>query len=165
MTERIQQAHYLNYINYLLRSTITTVEDPGFTSYTSPMASSSKTKKSRARRVWQLLFDFLISSAPRALNSLRQDEGRTMRSLADEWRCDASNATWIIDRLEHAGLAVRRAAPNDRRVKLVLLTPKGVRVKNDVMEAFYTAPPELLALDSAELAALERLLHRLTRTP
>ena len=180
MTERIQQAHYLNYINYLLRSTITTVEDPGFTSYTSPMASSSNTKKARARRVWQLLFDFLISSAPRrtdvlgrfrltpndsrALNSLRQDEGRTMRSLADEWRCDASNATWIIDRLEHAGLAVRRAAPNDRRVKLVLLTPKGARVKNDVMEAFYTAPPELLALDSAELAALERLLHRLTRT-
>ena len=80
------------------------------------MASSSKTKEARARRVWQLMFDFLISSAPRrteilgrfgltpndsrALNSLRKDEGRTMRSLADEWRCDASNATWIIDRLE-----------------------------------------------------------------
>ena len=144
------------------------------------MASSSKTKEARARRVWQLMFDFLISSAPRrteilgrfgltpndsrALNSLRQDEGRTMRSLADEWRCDASNATWIVDRLEGAGLAVRRAEPNDRRVKRVVLTAKGARVKNDVRDAFYTAPPELLALDSTELAALERLLDRLTRS-
>lgn len=144
------------------------------------MASSSKTKEARARRVWQLMFDFLISSAPRrteilgrfgltpndsrALNSLRQDEGRTMRSLADEWRCDASNATWIVDRLEGAGLAVRRDEPNDRRVKRVVLTAKGARVKNDVRDAFYTAPPELLALDSTELAALERLLDRLTRS-
>lgn len=144
------------------------------------MASSSKTKEARARRVWQLMFDFLISSAPRrteilgrfgltpndsrALNSLRQDEGRTMRSLADEWRCDASNATWIVDRLERAGLAIRRDEPNDRRVKRVVLTAKGARVKNDVRDAFYTAPPELLALDSTELAALERLLDRLTRS-
>jgi DNA-binding MarR family transcriptional regulator len=87
-----------------------------------------------------------------------------MRSLADEWRCDASNATWIIDRLEGAGLAVRRAAPNDRRVKLVVLTAKGARVKREVLEAFYTPPPELLALDSTELAALERLLDRLSQS-
>ena len=143
------------------------------------MASASKSKDARARRVWQLMFDFLISSAPRradvlgrfgltpndsrALNSLHQDEGRTMRSLADEWRCDASNATWIIDRLERAGLAVRRDQPNDRRVKLVMLTAKGARVKSDVMDAFYTPPPELLALDRAALAALERLLDRLTQ--
>ncbi len=144
------------------------------------MASSSKTKEARARRVWQLMFDFLIDTAPRrteilgrfgltpndsrALNSLRQDEGRTMRSLADEWRCDASNATWIVDRLERAGLAVRRDEPNDRRVKRVMLTAKGTRVKSDVMDAFYTAPPELLGLDTKELAALERLLERLTRS-
>ena len=144
------------------------------------MASSSKTREARARRVWQLMFDFLISSAPRrtailgrfgltpndsrALNSLRQDEGRTMRSLADEWRCDASNATWIVDRLERAGLAIRRDEPNDRRVKRVVLTAKGARVKSEVRDAFYTAPSELLALDSTELAALERLLDRLTRS-
>lgn len=86
-----------------------------------------------------------------------------MRSLASEWQCDASNATWIVDRLERAGLAVRRDEPNDRRVKLVVLTAKGARVKSDVMEAFYTAPPELLALGGTELAALERILRRLAR--
>lgn len=141
------------------------------------MATSTKTKAARAGRVWQLMFDFLIGTAPRrtdvlgrfgltpndsrALGSLRQDAGRTMHALADEWRCDASNATWIVDRLERAGLAIRRDDPNDRRVKLVLLTAKGARVKRQVMEAFYTAPPELLALDSTDLAALERILQRL----
>jgi DNA-binding MarR family transcriptional regulator len=143
------------------------------------MATSAKTKDARARRVWQLMFDFLISTAPRrthvlgrfgltpndsrALGSLSQEEGRTMRSLADEWRCDASNATWIVDRLERAGLAVRRDRPNDRRVKLVLLTAKGARLKSEVMDAFYSPPPELLALDAATLSALERLLARLSK--
>jgi DNA-binding MarR family transcriptional regulator len=144
------------------------------------MATSSTTGGARARRVWQLMFDFLMSTAPhrtevlgefgltpndsRALGSLRPDEGRTMRSLATEWRCDASNATWIVDRLERAGLAVRRAEPNDRRVKLVVLTAKGARVKREVMEAFYAAPPELLELDSADLATLERILEQLKRS-
>src|SRR5690242_13049405 len=143
------------------------------------MATSSKSKEARARRVWQLMFDFLMRTAPhrtdvlgrfgltpndsRALSSLSQEKGRTMRSLADEWRCDASNATWIVDRLERAGLAVRRDQPNDRRVKLVLLTAKGVRLKAELMEAFYAPPAELFTLDAAELTSLERLLERLPR--
>ena len=87
-----------------------------------------------------------------------------MRSLADEWRCDASNATWIVDRLERAGLAERRSVPNDRRVKLVVLTPKGAKTRTELMEAFYATPPELLALDNAELETLQGALERLVKT-
>lgn len=171
---------YLKYIHYWTMSTITPIEPSGFRTYYSAMATSSTTRAARARRVWQLMFDFLIGTAPhrtdvlarfgltpndsRALGSLRQDEGRTMRSLAAEWQCDASNATWIVDRLEHAGLAVRRAEPNDRRVKLVVLTTRGARVKAKVMGAFYSPPPELLTLGSADLAALERILEQLKQT-
>jgi DNA-binding MarR family transcriptional regulator len=123
------------------------------------------------------MFDILMRSAPRrtevlgrfeltpndsrALGSLDPHTGRTMRSLADEWRCDASNATWIVDRLERAGLAERRSQPDDRRVKLVVLTPKGVKTKADVLDAFHETPPDLLELETAELAALERILKRL----
>ena len=46
----------------------------------------------------------------------------SMRVLADEWTCDASNATFIVDRLEERGLAERRSVPEDRRLKLVVLT-------------------------------------------
>ena len=42
-----------------------------------------------------------------------------MRSLADEWECDPSYATWIVDRLEALGLAKRQVVLHDRRVKLV----------------------------------------------
>ena len=78
------------------------------------------------------MFDFLIRSAPhrtrslakrgltpndsRALFSLAADQGRSMRSLADAWQCDPSNATWIIDRLETLGLAERQAVASDRGV-------------------------------------------------
>ena len=123
------------------------------------------------------MFDFLMRSAPRrtdilgrlgltpndsrALGSLDPREGRTMRSLADEWQCDASNATWIVDRLERAGLAERRGDPADRRVKLVVLTPHGAETRAEVMARFYATPPELLRLGPADLHALERALEKL----
>jgi DNA-binding MarR family transcriptional regulator len=84
-----------------------------------------------------------------------------MRSLAEEWGCDASNATWIVDRLETVGLAERRMVPHDRRIKLVTLTPKGLKTKADLMEEFYTPPPELLDLDRVDLEVLRRVLENL----
>ena len=77
-----------------------------------------------------------------------------MRSLADAWGCDASNATWIVDRLEARGLAERRAKPGDRRVKLVVLTPEGLRTRQRLQQGMYEPPPALLALSAAELRAL-----------
>lgn len=84
-----------------------------------------------------------------------------MRSLADEWECDPSNATWIVDRLEKVGLAERRTVPNDRRVKLVALTPKGQKTRTELMKEFHQPPPELATLDRKELVALDRILVKL----
>ena len=143
------------------------------------MANSSRTRTAGARRIWQLMFDFLMRTAPdrgrslgrrgltpndsRALASLGPEEGRPMRSLADEWECDASNATWIVDRLERLGLAERRADPLDRRVKLVGLTARGVKTKAELMEEFLTPPAELLEMDQRDLRALQRALEKLPR--
>jgi DNA-binding MarR family transcriptional regulator len=85
-----------------------------------------------------------------------------MRSLADEWECDASNATWIVDRLERFGLAERRTVPHDRRVKLVVLTARGVKTKAELMEEFLTPPAELLDMAPIDL---ETLLHALEMFP
>jgi hypothetical protein len=52
-------------------------------------------------------------------------------------------------------------AANDRRVKLVVLTARGVRTKEELLQEFRTAPPELLALDRSDLEALEELLQKL----
>jgi len=53
----------------------------------------------------------------------------TMRSFAAELSCDPSNVTGLVDRLERLGLVERRPDPTDRRVRLLLLTAKGKRLR------------------------------------
>jgi DNA-binding MarR family transcriptional regulator len=84
-----------------------------------------------------------------------------MRSLAEAWECDASNLTWIVDRLETLGLAERKTVPHDRRVKLVVLTAKGLKTKVALMKEFHTPPAELLHLDHVDLEDLQRVLEKL----
>ena len=55
-----------------------------------------------------------------------------MSSLAGMLFCDASNVTGIVDRLEARGLIERRPAAQDRRVKLLALTPAGEQVRATV---------------------------------
>jgi DNA-binding MarR family transcriptional regulator len=144
------------------------------------MSSRSAAQQKLARHVWVLMFDFLMRTSPdrtkslarrgltpndaRALSALDVEDGRTMRSLAEMWGCDASNATWVVDRLEKFGLARRYTASHDRRVKLVVLTPKGERTRAELMEEFHRPPADLLALDRSDLEALQRLLQKLAVT-
>lgn len=131
-----------------------------------------------ARRVWQALFELLVRSAPlrtaslarrrltpndsRALFTLDPGSGRSMRSLAEEWQCDPSNATFIVDRLEQLGLASRQRLRQDKRVKLVVLTRKGEKTRTELLDEFHEPPPEFDRLGRADLEALESVLHKLT---
>ena len=139
--------------------------------------SDSRNKTAIAADVWRRIFDFIIATHTqrdavlqrfgftpgdsKALMHLESDEGRTMRSLAEHWACDASNATWMIDRLEQRGLVERRPMAGDRRVKKVALTPLGVETKAALREALYEPPPELVELPLADLEALRDALQRL----
>jgi DNA-binding MarR family transcriptional regulator len=134
----------------------------------------ARDKAALAADAWKRMFDFFMRTGvqrgrvlakmgltpndARALSALDVPGGRTMRSLADEWGCDASNATWIVDRLENRGFAERRAVAGDRRVKLVVLTPAGAKVRQKVLEGMYEAPPELVALPRASLEVLRNSL-------
>jgi DNA-binding MarR family transcriptional regulator len=100
----------------------------------------------------------------RALMALDPSEGRTMSELADAWTCDASNATFIVDRLEERALAERRTVATDRRVKLVVLTPRGAELRGRVLQRFFEPPPELLELSRADLEALREAAGRLPVT-
>ena len=97
----------------------------------------------------------------RALFVLDRTHGRSMSELPDEWLCDASNATWIVDRLEERGLAERRTIPTDRRVKLVVLTATGDRTRHEMIRTLYEPPPELLELDLEDLKALRDAVAKL----
>jgi DNA-binding MarR family transcriptional regulator len=100
----------------------------------------------------------------RALMALDPSEGRTMSDLAEAWSCDASNATFIVDRLEERALAERRTVATDRRVKLVVLTPRGAAIRGRILQRFFEPPPELLALSRADLEALREAAERLPVT-
>lgn len=85
-----------------------------------------------------------------------------MRSLADAWKCDPSNATWVVDRLEKLGLAERQSVPHDRRVKLVALTKKGQKTRTGLLKEFHRPPLEFAGLDRDDLESLLHVLSKLT---
>jgi DNA-binding MarR family transcriptional regulator len=146
-----------------------------------PMATPRVAIEVLAKRVWSELFDLLVRSASvrtrslakrgltpndsRALFSLDPQSGRSMRSLADEWDCDPSNATWIVDHLEELGLATRQPVLHDRRVKLVVLTRKGQKTRTELLQEFHQPPPEFKGLARADLEALERVLTNIGPAP
>src|SRR6185436_20285294 len=57
-----------------------------------------------------------------------------MGQLAETLACDASNVTGLVDRLEARGLVRRRPSAEDRRVKVLALTPSGARVRARLVE-------------------------------
>lgn len=97
----------------------------------------------------------------KALSVLDPDEPRPMGALADALTCDASMATWFVDRLEEKGLVERRPLPVDRRVKTVALTPLGVKTRDRIRGALMVPPSELVALDTDRLEALRVALKAL----
>jgi MarR family transcriptional regulator, organic hydroperoxide resistance regulator len=83
--------------------------------------------------------------------------GRVAQTLA----CDASNVTGLVDRLESRGLVRRRPSDDDRRVKVLDLTPAGCRLRTDLVNRMAVPPPILSRLSVREQRALIRILRRL----
>ena len=147
------------------------------------VARSATSKRALAAEVWKLMADFAAASfrqsaraqlmeelglTPahyRALSILDPEEPRPMRALASTLCCDASMATWLVDRLEERGLAERRTPPNDRRVKTVVLTPLGIAARDRLRESFYDPPAALMDLDVSSLESLRHELGKLPASP
>jgi DNA-binding MarR family transcriptional regulator len=83
-----------------------------------------------------------------------------MRHLAQALACDNSNVTGIVDRLEARGLVERRAAPNDRRVKMLVVTPAGAALRRRVKERMEEPPEPLKRLTEDEQRTLRDLLRK-----
>jgi DNA-binding MarR family transcriptional regulator len=98
----------------------------------------------------------------KALLELEPGSGRSMRSLAEMWNCDASFVTVVVDGLERRGLVERRVADYDRRIKTVELTPDGVATRERALDAVYAPRAGFLALTSTEQVELAGLLGKMT---
>lgn len=81
-----------------------------------------------------------------------------MRELVALLRSDAPNVTVAVDELEERGWVVRTPHPDDRRAKLVDVTPAGRRAARKAESILAKPPKGFERLDDAELAELARLL-------
>src|SRR5262245_2823567 len=98
-----------------------------------------------------------------ALMNLQPDEPLKLSDLAGKLRCDNSNVTGIADRLEAAGLAQRVPHPTDRRVKTLLLTEQGARVRRSYQERLSHTPAAIEGLSDGDATALVEILQRATQ--
>ncbi|MEV6232508.1 MarR family transcriptional regulator [Saccharopolyspora shandongensis] len=100
----------------------------------------------------------LTASQVVALREL--SEPITARELAARMSCEASNATFVVDRLEQQGLVERRPHPTDRRAKQIVLTPAGRRSRTTVVRRLSTQSP-LTPLTATQQETLRELLQAL----
>ncbi|MFJ4337706.1 MarR family winged helix-turn-helix transcriptional regulator [Streptomyces sp. NPDC088915] len=84
-----------------------------------------------------------------------------MRRIAQKLKCEPSNITGIVDRLEARGLVERRSAPDDRRVKLAAPTDEGRTVARRLRESLDFAREPLGELTEVERTLLRDLLKRM----
>jgi DNA-binding MarR family transcriptional regulator len=139
----------------------------------------ARSKKELAGDVWRLMARFTMERVQsgehfallrelgltpghlKALTIIHPDEPRPMGVMAEAMRCDASQVTWLVDRLEERGLVERQTLPTDRRVKSIALTPRGVEVRRLLLDKLFEPPEELLSLDAVSLEALREHLEKL----
>jgi DNA-binding MarR family transcriptional regulator len=145
------------------------------------MTSESVPIGDPAAEVWRLAFEVLQQrkeelpalaahfglnpGAMHALLHLDPDEPQSMSALAGAWKCDASNVTWLVDRLEERGLAERRPHPHDRRIRTVAMTAKGAKVRRKIEERMFAPPDALRALPARDLLTLARILRKVVPDP
>ena len=136
--------------------------------------TTATTKNEVASDTWSLLQELVFSDRPRWMTIIREydlipphwialqtlDEPKPMGELAKQLSCDNSNITWITDRLEERGLVTRTQAEHDRRVRLLVLTAKGQRLREEI-SARLAEPPEAIAkLSRADQRKLREILGR-----
>ena len=86
-------------------------------------------------------------------------EPMPMRRLAQKLKCEPSNVTGIVDRLEARGLVERRPDPDDRRVKLAAATEEGAGDRRQLRESLDFAREPLAELSEEERTVLRDLLQ------
>jgi len=131
--------------------------------------------ESEACRAWQLLTRFFFAQrahlpasgaefdlSPVQCHVLQLIEpGRPlpMSRLADTLSCDASNVTGLVDRLEARGLVQRQPSARDRRVRVLQLTPAGVRLRMRLLRQMAAQSLPLSRLSFNQQRTLVKLLE------
>lgn len=112
---------------------------------------------SAKHQVMAISSEFGLTSM-QAMTLLLTDNGkpRSMSNLCKIYGCDASNITGIVDGLEQKQLVSRQSHPNDRRIKIIKLEPKGAQLKTKILQA--TAASSGFLFDPLNQSETEQLI-------
>jgi DNA-binding MarR family transcriptional regulator len=87
-----------------------------------------------------------------ALVQLDPHDPISQKELAARLRCNPSTVVDPTDRLEDAGLVVRKANPSDRRINVLVVTPKGEKVRDELIDRLFEPPEAFRRLLAKEQA-------------
>jgi DNA-binding MarR family transcriptional regulator len=135
----------------------------------------------RMNQAWQLLYDLMLAQRARMpaiaaelelspmqiqlLRLIEPDRPVPMGKAACGLGCDASNITGIVDRLEARGLIERRPADRDRRVKVLVITRDGARVREAILRRLAEPPEPIARLSPEDQRTLAEILGRALARP
>ena len=85
-----------------------------------------------------------------ALVQLDPDHPISQKELAARLRCNPSTVVDPTDRLEDAGLVIRRANPADRRINVLIATPRGKQVRAELIDRLFEPPEAFRRLPAKE---------------
>jgi DNA-binding MarR family transcriptional regulator len=91
------------------------------------------------------------------------EEPKTLKQLADMTGSDAPATTVAVNDLENRGLVERHPHPENRRAKLVSITPAGRKLIELARRTVRDdAPPAVQHLSKTDLEHLRRILERVS---
>jgi len=95
---------------------------------------------------------------------IHSDRPRPMNSFCGALGCDPSNITGIIDGLQKKELITRTESPQDRRVKMVYLQPKGEAIREALLRRMSDENQSTImsTLTTQELNQFTTLLRKIT---
>ena len=100
-----------------------------------------------------------------ALNALVATPGIDQRTLAASIGFDTSTIGGVVDRLEARGCVQRQVSPEDRRARLLQVTPEGKQLLQEVSDAVLSTQTRILApLPEGERQEFLRMLKVLVAT-
>ncbi len=100
-----------------------------------------------------------------ALVQLDPGDPISQKELAARLQCNPSTVVDPTDRLEEAGLVVRRANPSDRRVNVLVVTAKGKRVREELIERLFEPPDAFRRLSAEDQTRFRDVLLAALRSP
>jgi MarR family transcriptional regulator, organic hydroperoxide resistance regulator len=122
--------------------------------------------RSRAEEMWALVVEALAGWEQRmsataaaaglspvsawALVQLEPGVSISQKELAARMRCNPSTVVDPTDRLEEARMVIRRPNPEDRRVNVLVVTPKGVRARKKLIAQLLEPPAAFQRMPAAD---------------